>query len=148
MLMKFVVSPRGLTLDRFLVRWTGRSLTIPVFARATGFTPGPALFLETTGRKTGNTRGVALPYFEYDDKIMIVGSNGGAPRDTHWVLNLRTTPEAVAYIKRKRQPVHARFTEGEERERYWKLLKERVPAYREYEQLTTREIPVVVLESR
>jgi deazaflavin-dependent oxidoreductase (nitroreductase family) len=148
MLDKFVLSPRGLKLDRNLVRWTGHSLTIPVFARATGFKPGPALYLETTGRKSGVTRGVALPYFEYDDKIMIVGSNGGGPQDTHWVLNLRTTPEAVVYIKRKRRPVRARFSEGKERDRYWKLLKDRVPAYRQYEQRTTREIPVVILESR
>ena len=148
MLTKFVVTPRGLALDRLLVRWTGYSLTIPVFAREAGFKPGPALFLETRGRKSGKTRGVALPYFEYDGTMMIVGSNGGSPKDTHWVLNLRTTPDAVAYVKRKRRPVRARFLQGEERARYWDLLKERVPSYRHYEQLTTREIPVVVLEPR
>ncbi|HTQ23018.1 nitroreductase/quinone reductase family protein [Mycobacterium sp.] len=49
----------------------------------------------------------------------------------------------LAYVKRRPQPVRARFTEGEERARYWEQ-----PNYREYERLTTREIPVVALENR
>ena len=106
------------------------------------------LFLETTGRKSGNTHGVALPYFEIDGKMLIIGSRGGLPTDPAWALNLRTTPEAVAYIKRKPRKVRARFTEGEERTRCWEELKARVPNFREYERRTTREIPVIALESR
>ncbi|KUI01161.1 hypothetical protein AU190_17100 [Mycolicibacterium acapulense] len=148
MLQELVVSPKGAALDRFLARRTGYSLTVCVFAFKYRFRPGRALFLETTGRRSGRTHGVALPYFLIDGKTLIVGSNGGLPKDTHWVLNLRATPEAFAYIKGRRQEVRARFTEGEERARYWEQLKARIPNYREYERLTTREIPVIALDSR
>jgi len=148
MLPKLLATPRGRALDRFLVRWTGGSLTIRVFARAYGFRPGPALILETTGRRSGRTHAVALPYFELDGKVLIVGSRGGAPHDPAWALNLRTTPEARTIVKRRPRDVQARFTEGDERSRYWEQLKARIPNYREYERRTTREIPVIALEPR
>ena len=146
MLEKFVMTPTGLALDRLLVRWTGFSLTTTVFNRAHGIEPGPVLYLETTGRKSGEIRGVVLPYYTIDNKIMVVGSRGGAPQDPNWASNLRKTPQAKIYIKRKPQSVRARFTGGDERARYWAPLKERIPAYVQYEKLTTREIPVIVLE--
>lgn len=146
MLENFVMTPRGLALDRLLVRRTGFSLTTWVFARANGFDPGPALYLETKGRRSGLTRGAVLPYFVIDGKTMVVGSKGGAPEDPYWAQNLRQTPDAVAYIRRKPRRVHARFTQGEERARLWEELKSRIAAYRQYEKNTTREIPVIVLE--
>lgn len=147
MLEKFVMSPTGLALDRFLTRWTGFSLTTTVFNRAHGIEPGPVLYLETVGRKSGEIWGVTLPYYTIDNKIMVVGSCGGAPQDPNWALNLRKTPQATIYIKRKPQSVRARFTSSDERTRYWEPLKKRIPPYVQYEKLTTREIPVIVLES-
>ena len=148
MLHKFVVSPTGLALDRFLARYFGVSLTIQVWARAAGYKPGPVLYLETVGRKSGAVRGVALPYFVIDKKILIVGSAGGGPEDPMWAKNLRATPEVTAYIKRKKQLFRARVSEGVERQRYWDALIAFNTHYREYEKRTTRQIPVIVLEDR
>ncbi|QZP08181.1 nitroreductase/quinone reductase family protein [Caenibius sp. WL] len=146
MLEKFVMTPRGLALDKFLVRHLGYSLTTQVFARSQGYAPPSVLYLETVGRKSGQKRGVAVPYFELDGKILVVGSKGGAPEDPYWALNLRNQPEAVAYINRKRRNVRAVFLTGEERTRAWEWLKGRISSYRQYETRTTREIPVISLE--
>jgi len=148
MLHKFVVTPAGLALDRFLVRYLGVSLTIQVWARAAGYKPGPALYLETIGRKTGAVRGVALPYFLIEGKILIVASAGGGPEDPMWAKNLRANPEVTAYIKRKKRQFRARVSEGAERQLYWDALIAFNAHYREYEKLTTRQIPVIVLEDR
>jgi F420H(2)-dependent quinone reductase len=148
MLHSFVVSPRGLALDRFLARYLGVSLTVQVWARAAGYEPGPVLYLETVGKKTGAVRGVALPYFVIDGKILIVGSAGGGPEDPIWAKNLRVTPEVTAYIKRKKRLFRARVSEGSERQRYWDALLAFNVHYREYEKLTPRQIPVIVLEDR
>lgn len=148
MLHKFVVTPTGLALDRFLARYLGVSLTIQVWARAAGYKPGPVLYLETIGRKTGAVRGVALPYFVIDGKLLIVGSAGGGPEDPLWAKNLRATPEVTAYIRRKKRLFRARVSEGAERERYWATLIGTNAHYREYEKLTTRQIPVIVLDDR
>lgn len=146
MLEKFVMTPRGLALDKFLVRHFGYSLTTKVFARSQGYEPPSVLYLETTGRKSGQTRGVAVPYFEVDGKILVVGSKGGAPEDPYWALNLRHNPNAVVYINRKRRKVRAVFLEGEERASTWEWLKGRISSYRQYETFTDREIPVISLE--
>ena len=45
-------------------------------------------------------------------------------------------------------PVVARETTDEERGRLWPLLKQGNPFYAQYEQITARRIPVVLLEPR
>lgn len=148
MLQRFVMTPAGLALDRVLVRRTGFSLTTWVFARASGFEPGPVLYLETRGRRSGRKRGVVVPYFERRGMRLVVASMGGAPVDPYWALNLRADPEALAWIRRRPHPVRARFLAGEERQQIWEELKRDVPTYAHYESLTDREIPVIALEVR
>lgn len=146
MLLKYMLTPRGLAFDRFLVKWTGHSLLNRIFARNSGFEPQPALLLVTRGRKSGQPRSVALPYFVLEGKLMVVGSKGGAPTDPAWALNLRDNPEVTIYIKRKPRKVRARIAQGEERARYWQRLTEIVKDYGEYERRTEREIPVIILD--
>ncbi|MBA6411784.1 nitroreductase family deazaflavin-dependent oxidoreductase [Parahaliea sp. F7430] len=148
MLQRFVMSSAGLALDRFLVRWTGFSLTTWVFARASGYAPGPVLYLETIGRRSGRKRAVAVPYFDRDGQRLLVASKGGADSDPYWAQNLRANPDAVVRIRRRPQQVRARFLAGEERAKVWEGLKADVPTYAYYESLTEREIPVIALEAR
>lgn len=148
MLHDFVVSPAGLALDRFLARYLGVSLTIQVWARAAGYKPGPVLYLEAIGKKSGEVRPVALPYFVIDGNILIVGSAGGGPKDPVWVKNLLAIPDVAVYIKRKKRLVRARLAEGAEREKYWAQLVSQNAHYRKYEKMTTRQIPVLVLDDR
>ena len=72
-------------------------------AKNAGFAAQPALLLVTLGSKTGRLREVALPYFQLDGKLMIVGSRGGLPEDPFWVKNLRRNPEASIYVRRKKR---------------------------------------------
>lgn len=146
MLVKFMLSPFGLKLDRFLVKWTGASLLNRIFARNSGFEPQPALLLATRGRKSGKKREVALPYFRIDNRVVLVGSKGGAPTDPFWVQNLREDPQVTVYLQRKPYRVRAYVASGEERAGFWGYLTDTVPSYRDYEKMTAREIPVVVLE--
>ncbi|HQY69584.1 MAG TPA: nitroreductase family deazaflavin-dependent oxidoreductase [Pseudomonadales bacterium] len=150
MLLKIVVSqlmtPKGLAFDRFLVKWTGHSLMNRVFARNEGYAPHPALLLVTRGSKTGQLREVAIPYFQLDGKLMVVGSRGGMPEDPFWVKNLRSDSEARIHIRRKEKRVRARIAQGDERKALWPRLVTLVPTYARYQANTTREIPVVILD--
>ena len=145
-LLQILMSPAGLSFDRALVRWTGHSLLNRIFARQAGFTPQPALLLETRGRRSGARRQAALPYFRIDGKLLIVGSKGGMPTDPAWVTNLRSEPAVRVWIARKPMNARARVASGEERTALWTELLARVPTYAHYQSLTTREIPVVVLD--
>jgi deazaflavin-dependent oxidoreductase (nitroreductase family) len=146
MLLKIMMSPAGLWLDRFIVRWTGKSPLCKVFAKMGGFPARPALLLIVKGRKSGKPRASALPYFEAHGKLFVVGSRGGGPIDPQWVTNLRADPNATVYIDRKKHQMKARIATGEERVPLWEELGKMLPTYVYYQTLTTREIPLVILE--
>ena len=129
MLLKLMMSPLGLKWDRLMVRWTGQSPLNKKFAKMSGFPPRPA-----------------LPYFDAHGKRFVVGSRGGGPIDPQWVTNLRADPNATIFVDRKEKKVKARIAAGEERAALWEELGKMLPTYVHYQTLTTREIPLVVLE--
>ena len=77
--------------------------------------------------------------------MRIVGSNGGAPRDPAWWLNLQHDPVAWIQIGGDQRDVVAHLASGDERPHLWEAAKRFNRNYVRYEQKTTREIPVVVL---
>jgi deazaflavin-dependent oxidoreductase (nitroreductase family) len=147
MLLKLLLTPRGRAFDRFMVRWTTMSPLSILFARENNypFPPRP-LLLMATGRKTGRKRGAVLPYFEIDGCFFVVGSMGGAATEPQWVGNLRVDPNATIRVRGRPRRVKARIAGGDERKRLWDKLVERVPTYAQFQSLTTREIPLVILE--
>jgi F420H(2)-dependent quinone reductase len=120
--------------------------------RATGGRVGgrmvgsPVLLLVTTGRKTGRERTTPLLYLEDGGRYAIVASNGGAPKDPVWWLNLRTNPDATVEVGSHKLHVRASEAEGEEKRRLWRRLVGMYPSYEAYRRRTDREIPVIVLE--
>jgi deazaflavin-dependent oxidoreductase (nitroreductase family) len=120
--------------------------------RATGGRVGFAaghitnLLLTTTGRKSGASRTVPLAYMADGERYVIVASNGGSDRHPAWWLNLRMTPRATIQVREQTFTVIAREANADERARLWAALKTYNPFYGQYEQITQRRIPVVVLE--
>jgi deazaflavin-dependent oxidoreductase (nitroreductase family) len=146
-LIKFLLSPAGWAVDRFMVRWFGFSPLSRAFARAKGIEDaGRYLLLVVKGRKTGKKRSAALSYFEIDGRMLVVGSKGGGPADPAWVTNLRADPNVTIYVDRKPRRVTARIAAGEERASLWQKLAADVPTYAEFQQGIAREIPLVILE--
>jgi len=104
------------------------------------------LLLTTTGRRSGAERTVPLAYVPDGETFVVVASNGGSDRHPAWWLNLRTDPRAVVEVGARRVQVTAREANPDERGRLWPRLKADNPFYRQYEQITDRHIPVVILE--
>jgi deazaflavin-dependent oxidoreductase (nitroreductase family) len=103
------------------------------------------LLLTTTGRKTGKKRTTPLLYLEDGENLVIVASNGGAPRHPAWWLNLKVDPEPQVRVGDRTLRVRVEEAKGEEKRRLWARLVEMYPAYEDYQRRTTREIPVVIL---
>jgi proline iminopeptidase len=104
------------------------------------------LLLTTTGRRSGDKHTTPLIYAKDGDRYVIVASKGGAPDDPGWYKNLVKTPEVELQVAAEVFRARARTAHGEERTRLWKKANEVWPHYDEYAKLTSREIPVVVLE--
>lgn len=112
-----------------------------------GFSAGPIthLLLTTTGRKSGVARTVPLSFLPDADRFVVVASNGGGDRDPAWWTNLRANPRASVQVRDRTVAVTAREATPDEHARLWPELKRVNPFYAQYEQITARRIPVVVL---
>jgi F420H(2)-dependent quinone reductase len=121
------------------------------FMRLTGGRLGrtgtlPGVLLTTKGRRSRERRDVVLNYLPDGDSFVVVASYGGEDRDPAWWRNLKADPEAEVTLAGKRLKVHARESEGAERERLWARIVETDPSYTEYQQRTNRRLAVVKLE--
>ena len=105
----------------------------------------PVLLLTTRGRKTNKQRTVPLLYLADGDDVVLVASNGGATKDPTWWLNLQSNPEAQIQVRGIRQWVRAEKSSAEEKRRLWALLIAMYPGYKKYQEITSRDIPVVIL---
>jgi len=101
--------------------------------------------LTTTGRRTGQPREVSLYAFEDGDRLVVVGSRGGAAKDPDWVGNLRAQPRATIRIGRDTREVLAQEIARPERDRLWALVTGAFPLYASYQRKTERIIPLFVL---
>jgi deazaflavin-dependent oxidoreductase (nitroreductase family) len=107
----------------------------------------PVLLLTTTGRRSGKQRTVPLLYLQDGRNVVLVASNGGAVRHPNWWLNLQTTGEAWVQIDGIRRQVKAEQASEAEKRRLWPLLTAMYPGYKRYQEITDRDIPVVILYS-
>jgi deazaflavin-dependent oxidoreductase (nitroreductase family) len=106
----------------------------------------PILLLTTRGHKSGQSRTTPLIFVREGEKLAIVASKGGAPEHPDWYLNLQAEPRVRLQVKGDVFDATARTADGAERARLWDQAVKAWPQYADYQQLTDRKIPVVVLE--
>ena len=126
----------------FLYRLTGGI----VGSRLPGMPLVDWLLLTVRGRKTGKLRTCPLCHFQVGQQTVVAASNGGKDHHPSWYWNLRSNPDAVVQLGRSQREVRARLAEGPERERLWSAITQMLPVFALYQQQTTREIPVFILE--
>jgi deazaflavin-dependent oxidoreductase (nitroreductase family) len=112
------------------------------------FEGAPILLLHTTGAKSGKERVNPMVYRRDGDNYVVFASKAGAPTNPDWFHNLVAHPDVIAEIGTETVALHARVAAADERQRLWDAQKKDMPGFADYEQKTTRQIPVVVLEPR
>jgi deazaflavin-dependent oxidoreductase (nitroreductase family) len=107
----------------------------------------PVIIVTHTGNKTGAIRKTPLMRVKDGDRYVLVGSQGGAPKDPVWVHNLRANPAVEIRDETVVRPMRVREVKDEaERSRLWKLAVAAFSPYAEYQERTARRIPVFVAE--
>src|SRR5438046_5406042 len=107
----------------------------------------PVLLLTMTGAKSGRTITKPLAYKRDGDRLVVIASFAGAPKNPPWYHNLVANPVATVELGSERFRVQAAVTAGEERQRLFDRQAAQMPIFAEYQQKTSRKIPVIVLKS-
>jgi deazaflavin-dependent oxidoreductase (nitroreductase family) len=112
-----------------------------------GFKRVQTLLLRTIGKKSGKPRFAPLVYGCYGGEWVIIGSNGGAPKDPAWIVNLRANPDVRFQVGSQAFQAEARFLEGEELDRVFAYMRTVSPSYDSYGDYSQgRSFPVVSLK--
>ena len=106
----------------------------------------PVIILTSVGARTGKLRKTALMRVEHDGAYAVVASLGGAPNNPVWYHNLKANPHVELQDGPTRRDYRAREVTGDEKATWWARAVETWPDYDRYQQKTTRQIPVFVLE--
>ena len=126
--------------DPHLLKLTGGRLS----------TAGPlaTALLESKGARTGQLRRNATLYFHDGDRVTIIASKRGWPKNPAWYYNLRKHPDVVF----GGLPFRAEIVEDEaDRQRLWDLADRVFPEYADYRERAGkagRVIPIVRLVPR
>ena len=83
------------------------------------------------------------------ESYVLVGSQGGAPKNPKWVQNLRSNAnvelrDATEVFEMKVREV----SDEQERSRLWELAVKAYPPYEDYQKKTSRKIPVFISEPK
>jgi len=111
-----------------------------------GNMPGnPVLLLHSQGRKSGKKYVTPLSYFRDDERYLVVGSNWGKDHHAGWYYNLHAEPRTTIEVMGSTISVTSHIAEGEEYDRLWSAITTAAQRYAQYQQQTTRTIPLIVL---
>jgi len=106
----------------------------------------PVVIVTNRGARSGKVHQTPVMRVEHDGRYAMVASKGGAPDHPLWYYNVRANPLVELQDGPRKQDMIAREVGGAEREGWWERAVAAYPPYAEYQQRTTRQIPVFVLE--
>ena len=99
------------------------------------------------GARSGRLRRVPLMRVEHEGRYLAVASKGGAPEHPHWFNNIQAHPDVLVQDGSEQHALRARILDaGPERDTWWERAVAAFPPYAEYQEKTSRQIPVLVLE--
>ena len=110
------------------------------------FEGAPMLLLTTTGAKSGQARTVPVVYLPDGNRYLVFASKAGAPTNPDWYHNLVANPTVSVEVGSDRFDANAVVLTGDERDRFYAKQAELFPGFQEYQENTTRVIPVVALQ--
>ena len=97
------------------------------------------------GAKSGTERVSPMVWFPDGDRLLIVASKAGAPTNPDWYHNLVAHPRVDVEVGAETFPVVAEELPRAERDEKWAQITAVAPGFAEYQEKTTRVIPVLAL---
>jgi len=109
------------------------------------FAGAPVLLLHTTGAKTGRGRVNPMMYADLDGHRYVFATKAGADTNPDWYWNLVAHPDVTVEVGTETYEAAAVPVTEDDRDRIYAEQARRYQGFAEYEQMTSRTIPVVEL---
>jgi deazaflavin-dependent oxidoreductase (nitroreductase family) len=109
------------------------------------FEGAPLILVHHVGAKSGVERVAPLVYLADGDRLFIFASKAGADDNPAWYHNLVANPKTTVEVGAETFPVTASVLTGTERDEIFAKQVLAQPGFAEYQQKTTRIIPVIEL---
>ncbi len=106
----------------------------------------PIVLVKMTGAKSGKIKTIPLMHVPHDEGVILVASQGGAPKNPVWYNNLIKNPEVEITQGGKTRKLTARRVSDEEKAALWPTCVKYYPPYDDYQKSTDRNIPVFLCE--
>ena len=106
----------------------------------------PLALITMTGAKSGRTITLPLAYSRDGNRIVVIASYAGAPKNPSWYHNLVAHPEVTVELGTEKYKAKVTEASGAERDRLYKQQADQLPIFNEYQTKTQRRIPVLVIE--
>ncbi|HEY7325612.1 MAG TPA: nitroreductase/quinone reductase family protein [Streptosporangiaceae bacterium] len=103
------------------------------------------VLLTTIGARTGHRRTTPMMFHRDGDRLLVIASNAGAPKDPAWFANLVRQPRVFVEVGNDKYEALATALTGAEHEQKWAELKAAYPFFADHERTAGRTIPVVAL---
>lgn len=107
------------------------------------FQGAPVLLLRTTGAKSSIERTNPMMYMDDNGRRYVFASKAGADSNPDWYHNLVANPQVTVELGGETFRALATPVAGADRDRIYAIQAERYPGFREYQEKTSRVIPVV-----
>jgi deazaflavin-dependent oxidoreductase (nitroreductase family) len=109
------------------------------------FEGAPLVILHTVGARSGEPRTNIMMYLADGDRYLLFASNAGADTHPAWYFNVRANPRVRIEVGDDVFDAQATELTGAERDEKYAEQARRYPGFADYEQKTSRIIPVVAL---
>jgi len=103
-------------------------------------------FVTMTGAKSGRRLTIPLMYVPHGEGLLLVASQGGAPKNPAWYFNLVKNPDIEVSYRGQHMRLRARLATAEEKPALWPTCDRYYAPYATYRQRTSRDIPIFVCE--
>jgi deazaflavin-dependent oxidoreductase (nitroreductase family) len=103
-------------------------------------------FVTMKRAKSGRTLTIPLMYVPYRAGVLLVASQGGAPKNPAWYFNLAKHPDIKVSHRNHHMKLRARIATSDEKPTLWPICDQCYAPYADYRMRTSRGIPIFVCE--
>ena len=109
------------------------------------FAGAPMILVHHVGARSGVERVSPMVYFTDGDRMLIVASAAGSPKNPDWYHNLKARPKVDVEVGTETFPVVVEELQADERAQKWAQITAAMPGFAEYQEKTSRVIQVLAL---